>query len=51
MGLRRRVATKASYKEALDLAAELMASGHYADVWVFKSGKVFEVWVEDIEEE
>jgi len=50
MGLRRMVAIKASYKEAENLAAELMASGHYADVWVFRSGKAYEVWVEDKEE-
>ena len=49
MGLRRKVAEKASHKEALDLAAELMASGHYADVWVFRSGRIHEVWVEDVE--
>ena len=50
MGLRRKVAEKASHKEALNLAAELMASGHYEDVYVMKDGDVFEVWVEDIEE-
>ena len=49
MGLRRMVAEKASHKEALDLAAELMASGHYADVYIMKDGGIFEVWVEDVE--
>ena len=48
--MRRMVAIKVSFKEAEDLAAELMASGHYTDVWVFKSGKAYEVWVEDKEE-
>jgi len=50
MGLRRKVAEKASYKEALDLVTELFASGHYEDVWVYKDNGIFEVWVEDIEE-
>ncbi|MCD6434691.1 MAG: hypothetical protein J7L14_03690 [Candidatus Diapherotrites archaeon] len=49
MGLRRMVAIKTSHKEALDVAAELMASGHYTDVWVYKD-EMNEVWVEDIEE-
>ena len=48
--MRRIVAIKTSFEEAENLVAELMASGHYIDVWVFKSGKVFEVWVEDKEE-
>ncbi len=51
MGLRRKVAEKASYKEAEDLVTELFASGHYEDVYVMKDGDVYEVWVEDIEEE
>lgn len=50
MRLRRMVAVKNNFEDAQNLAAELMSSGHYADVWVFRSGKVFEVWVEDIEE-
>jgi len=48
--MRRRVAIRTSYKEAQNLAAELMASGHYEDVYVMKDGDVFEVWVEDKEE-
>ena len=46
----RKIAVVDTFKEAEDLAAELMASGHYTDVWVFKSGKAYEVWVEDKEE-
>ena len=49
--MRRMVAIKASLKEAEDLAAELFASGHYEDVYVMKDGDVYEVWVEDKEEE
>ena len=50
MGLRRMAAIKASYKEAENLVAELFASGHYADVWIMKSDRVYEVWIEDVEE-
>ena len=50
--MRRKVGVKSSPEEAQDLAAELMASGHYEDVWVWKDkdNGVYEVWVEDIEE-
>ena len=45
--MRRRVAIVESFEEAEDLASELMASGHYEDVYVMKDGDVYEVWVEE----
>jgi len=43
----RKIAVVDTFKEAEDLAAELMASGHYEDASIMKDGGVYEVWVED----
>ncbi len=48
----RRIAVVESFKEAEDLASELMGSGHYVGVSYFRAEDgLYEVWVEDKEEE
>jgi len=44
----RRVAVVESFKEAEDLASELMASGRFIEVCYFRADDgLYEVWVED----
>jgi len=45
------VALRLPFEEADELAMELLASGHYLDVYIMKGeDNLYEVWVEDKEE-
>ena len=46
--MRKRVAIVDTFKEAEDLASELMASGRFIEVCYFKADDgLYEVWVEE----